>query len=492
MDLATEAAQAWSAFAAGDFPEAAERARRILAQAPSDPGALTLWGRLALASGEPDIAHDSFVRILGAHPESAASWLDLAFALRDLNRYQEAAAAALRSAERDPNQTPCWVALGEICLSLNDRAGAAEAFRSARARDVQSVAALRGLCQTEPVEPGSEIATAMEKLLCSSDLRPRERAELHYSLAQVYRKAGERAEFVRHLLTANAIQRGISQGSRAEYAAVFDRLETVFTADALAALPQLAPVTPNALFILGMPRSGTTLIEQLLATDPAVTPGGELDYVRRPLRQSVEQETRRPFPERFDRIPAERLNQIAAAFGRRLRLLGPASRYVTDKTPGNYHVLGLLAALFPGCRIVHMRRDAMDTCFSILQQPFDDRSPHTCDMALLAYVYARYERLMRMWQDLAGDRFITVDYEQLVTSPAEESRRVYDYCGLEWRESCLEFHRADAPARTFSTTQVRRPIHASSIGAWRQFAGELEPLRAALDAERRALDRSFR
>jgi tetratricopeptide (TPR) repeat protein len=485
MDIESEAAQAWSAFAAGDLAQAAECARRILAQVPSHPGALTLWGRLALASGEPDVAHDAFVRVLNAHPESAASWLDLALAQRDLNRYHEAAAAALRSVERDPGQTRSWVTLGEICLSLNDREGAAEAFRSARARDGQSVGALRGLCQTEQVVPGSEIATAMEKLLGSSGLRPRERAELHYSLAQVYRKAGDRAEFIRHLLTANATQRSISPGSRAEYAAVFDRLETAFTPAALSALPQLEPLAPNALFILGMPRSGTTLVEQLLATDPAVTAGGELDYVRRPLRRSIEEATRRPFPEAFDQIPADRLNHIARAFGRRLKLLGPGSRYVTDKTPGNYHVLGLLAALFPGCRIVHLRRDAMDTCFSILQQPFDDRSPHTCDVALLAYVYARYERLMRMWQELAGDRFITVDYEQLVASPAEESRRLYDYCGLTWRESCLEFHRADAPSRTFSTTQVRQPIHAGSVGAWRQFAGELEPLRAALETERR-------
>ena len=156
---------------------------------------------------------------------------------------------------------------------------------------------------------------------------------------------------------------------------------------------------------------------------------------------------------------------------------------MTDKTPGNYHVLGLLRLLFPQGKIVHIARDPMDTCFSILQYPFDDRSPHTCDVDLLAYVYARYRRLMHRWQDLFGGEFITVEYERLVESPGSEARRVFEHCGLEWSDAYLEFHRGGGAVRTFSAPQVRRPIYQSSVGAWREFADELAPLRRALQSQ---------
>jgi len=125
----------------------------------------------------------------------------------------------------------------------------------------------------------------------------------------------------------------------------------------------------------------------------------------------------------------------------------------------------------------------MDTCFSILQQPFSGPSPHTCDMELLAYAYARYRRLMDHWRAWRADAFLTVRYEDLVEDPLEVGRRLFDYCGLEWRAEYLDPARREGPVRTFSATQVRQPIHATSIGAWRQFADLLAPLRDALTRE---------
>ncbi len=191
--------------------------------------------------------------------------------------------------------------------------------------------------------------------------------------------------------------------------------------------------------------------------------------MRGPLRRALERETQRPFPLGFDELSMHGMNALAAAFARRLTLISGGSAFVTDKTPGNYHLLGLLRMLFPRGKIIHVARDPMDTCFSILQYPFDDRSPHTCDIELLAYSYGRYVRLMRRWQDLFGSEFITVEYERLVESPASEARRIFGFCGLEWRDSYLDFHRAPFAVCTFSAAQVRRPIYKSSVGGWRSF-----------------------
>jgi hypothetical protein len=326
----------------------------------------------------------------------------------------------------------------------------------------------------------------MEALVRSSRPGTRELAELQYTLAQIYRRAGRREEFIHHLFAANATQRTLCPDGRAEYQAMFDRIEAAFTKEAFSRAKRAAPAEPVPLFVLGMPRSGTTLVEQLLAAHPEVAAGGEMDYMRRTLRRAVERETGCPFPQNFETLCAHGANSMARAYARRLKLTGGESRYVTDKTPGNFHLLGLLRVLFPHGKIVHVTRDPLDTCFSILQYPFDDRSPHTCDVELLAYAYARYLRLMQRWRELFGDEFTPIEYERLVSSPAEEGRRLFEYCGLEWNDSYLDFYRAGSAVRTFSAQQVRRPIYTSSVGAWREFADELAPLQQALESEIRA------
>lgn len=483
MNIAAETAQAYEAFAKGNHVEAAERGRRILRASPEDPAALTLMGRLALLSREPDIAWSIFDRLLAKYPALAALWLDLATALRDLGRHTEAAGAVDRALALDPRNVAGWLRLAELKLALDERQSARDAFREALRLEPNNVAAFRGICLTEDVEPGSEVVARMEALVRSSATKPREIAELHYTLAQVYRHARRDAEFLRHLFAANAAQRTLCTDGVAEYDAVFDRLEATFTKDALAKATRAEFVEPTPIFVLGMPRSGTTLVEQILAAHRDVQSAGELDYVRGPLRRAMEQATGRPFPEGFETLSGEQMSDMARAFARRLRLVGEASRYVTDKTPGNYHVLGLLRVLFPRCRIVHVLRDPLDTCFSILQYPFDDRSPHTCDVELLAHVYARYLRLMRHWREIIGEEFITVEYEHLVATPAAEARRIFEHCGLDWDESYLEVERARNLVRTFSSTQVRRPIYKTSVGAARTFADALTPLRKALERE---------
>jgi hypothetical protein len=232
-----------------------------------------------------------------------------------------------------------------------------------------------------------------------------------------------------------------------------------------------------------MPRSGTTLLEQVIGGLPDVTRGGELDYMRRSLCRAVERLTGCPFPQGFAAIPASEMTALARALTRRLDLVGHGSRWVTDKTPGNYHLLGMLYVLFPACKVVHVERDAMDTCFSILQFQFDDRSPHTCDMELLAYAYARYLRLMQRWRELFGGELISVKYEDFVASPAAEGRRIFQHCGLEWSDEYLAVEKDGGAVRTFSALQVRRPIYRTSVGAWREFEAELAPLRRALESE---------
>lgn len=480
MDIARETSAAYAAFAGGRHAEAAELAARVLRQAPDDPGASTLVGRLALTRGEPETARQVFQRVLDQHPSVAAVWLDLALALRDLGHTDAAVAATERALALDGRLADAWVRLGELQLSVDRRGEAARAFRRALKLRPDDAGACRGMVLAEEPGPRSTLVKRMENLAATAQA-PRTAAELHYALAQVYRRAGDDAAFVRHLLAANARQRSLCADGRNVYAEVFDRLEAAFTPEALARSRRAAPVMPTPIFVLGMPRSGTTLVERLLAGHPEVADAGELDYVRGPLRRQWEARFGGRFPEGFDGVSAADLTELAGGFADRLRLAASGAPWVVDKTPGNYHVVGLLRLLFPDGKIVHVARDPMDTCFSILQQPFDDRSPHTCDQALLGYVYGRYRRLMAHWQRLLGDQVLTVRYEDLVADPSVEGQRLFAYCGLQWDDAYLAFHERGDTVRTFSATQVRRPIHQSSVGAWQRYAGALAPLRQALD-----------
>jgi tetratricopeptide (TPR) repeat protein len=482
VNFAQHIAAAYAAFAAGRYEEAEAHTHRVLKDSPTDPAALTLRGRLALVAGEPDVAHDVFRDLLRRHATIPALWVDLALALRDLN-YPDKAGEAMRQAlALDSRDSVHWVRLGEIQVSLNEREHAAQSFRRALELDSHSVPAFRGLAQVESLQPDDALVARFESLAAKEKIPRGLQAHLHYTLAQIFKRARMNSEFTAHLYAANAHQRGAcADDAMTRYREMFDRIETVFAQMRFDQLQRAKPITPTPLFILGMPRSGTTLVERLLVAHPQVTAGGEIDYMRRVLRRSIERQTHRPFPEGFESLPHEAIDDAARSFGRRLQTLGRGAPFVTDKTPGNYHLLGLLRVLFPAGRIVHVERDPMDTCFSILQYPFDERSPHTCDIELLAYSYARYRTLMKRWQELVGDEYLTVRYEDLVNAPLTHAPRIFAHCGLEWRDEYVEPHAAPTPVRTFSAMQVREPIYRSSVGAWRTFAKELAPLSEALE-----------
>lgn len=490
MNLAQDIAAAYAAFGAGRYGEAETIAQRILLHDPSDPAASTLKGRLALAAGEPDVAHDVFRSLLRRHASISALWVDLALALRDLNHPEKAVEALKQAIALDSRDSAYWVRLGEIQLSLNERESASQSFRRALDLDPHSVPAFRGLAQAESLQPDDVLVSRFESLAARRQVPPGLQTHLHYTLAQIFKRARMNEVFIEHLFAANALQRAACESdAMSRYREMFDRIEAAFEQIRFDRLKRAKAISPTPVFILGMPRSGSTLVERLLAAHPQVAAGGEIDYMRRVLRRSVERYTTQPFPEGFASLQPQIVDNLAESFGRRLQILSRGAPFVTDKTPGNYHLLGLLRVLFPAGHIIHVEREPMDTCFSILQYPFDERSPHTCDVELLAYSYARYRLLMKRWQDLLGGEFLTVRYEDLVSAPLTHAARIYAHCGLEWRDEYLEPAAASAPVRTFSVMQVREPIYSSSVGAWRAFAKQLAPLCRALD---RALDEDKR
>jgi hypothetical protein len=253
------------------------------------------------------------------------------------------------------------------------------------------------------------------------------------------------------------------------------RTLSAFDRRALEALRPAGLATRRPVFVFGMPRSGTTLAEQILASHSQVHGAGEVLF----WQFAADDELAAPAPQRAATI---------AALGRRylelFAALPSAPVRVIDKLPSNFKNLGLIHAALPEARFIHLERHPLDTCLSIYFQGFSAAHAYATDLGDLAHYYREYRRLMAHWRaTLPSHLLLEVRYEELVDEPETWSRRMLEHIGLPWDPRCLEFHRSDRPVLTASNWQVRQPIGKSSIGRWRRYERFLEPLRAALGGE---------
>jgi hypothetical protein len=232
-----------------------------------------------------------------------------------------------------------------------------------------------------------------------------------------------------------------------------------------------------------MPRSGTTLIEQILASHPKIFGAGELQSFSRALSILEAPDGAPPsFPEFVPGLPAESLRQVGAHYLNDVRALAPPAERITDKMPGNFPLLGLINLALPNARIIHMRRDPIDTCVSCFSMLFANGHPYSYDLAELGRYYRAYETLMSHWREvLPTGVMLEVRYEDVVADVEHQARQVVAHCGLPWDDRCLAFHETQRAVQTASAVQVRQPIYRTSVGRWRPYAELLRPLLRELD-----------
>jgi hypothetical protein len=234
-----------------------------------------------------------------------------------------------------------------------------------------------------------------------------------------------------------------------------------------------------------MPRSGTTLIEQILASHSSVHGAGELDQLSRIVNGLSEGEgALQPFPAMMHELTPAGLRRIGESYLDFIAELAPGAKKVVDKMPGNFPLAGLIAMAMPEARIIHARRDPIDTCFSCFSLLFVENQPFAYDLGEIGRYYRAYADLMDHWRRvLPPDVMIDVQYEKLVSDFPSEARKLVAHCGLDWQDACSQFHETPRTVLTASVAQVRRPLYADSVGRWRPYARHLQPLLKALQIE---------
>ncbi len=419
---------------------------------------------------------------LALDPESAEVLNNRGLSLTDLSRPEEGLESISRAIALKPNYADAYanraVALSELGRFDEARAAIRQAIAIAPRRAVLYNIAME-CCRLAPSDP---LIGAMEELAQDMDsLDAREQVFLHFALAAAHadRDGGRSIE---HLLAGNALKRKQIAYNEAEVIGAMERTRDVFAHDFIQSKAGLGDPSRAPVFIVGMPRSGSTLIEQILASHPQVFGAGETHHFPRLLAEFRDHgEDGLRFPEAAPLLSGEHLHKIGAGYVARLTRLAPSAERIADKMLDNFRIAGLIHLALPSARIVHARRDPLDTCFSSFSKLFADGLPYTYDLGELGRHYRAYEALMDHWrQVLPRNVMLDVQYEDLVGDLEDQARRIVAHCGLEWDRRCLDFHKTERQVKTASKTQVRQPLFKSSIGRARAFEAHLKPLREAL------------
>lgn len=429
-------------------------------------------------------AESAGLQAVAMAPENAEAHSLLGSIHTEMDQTEAALASFDRSLALDPKLSSALLGKGHLAMELGDIPQAEELFQTAlRESPADDLAARFHLSQAKKVRPGDEnMAALVAAAQNMAGLPDNKRLSLHFALGKGYDDIGDYAKAMDHFKEGCRIKRGKIAYDPAAQETIFSRIIEAFEPTAMAALRGVGEPSDLPIFVLGMPRSGTTLTEQIIVSHPEVHAGGELpdllQIVHRPIRIGT---AMAEFPDNLLGLTPEILAAWGADYVAGLRKRAPEARRMTDKMPGNFFMVGLIHLMLPNAKIVHVTRNPMDTCLSCFTRLFHHGQEQTYDLAELGRYYRQYQRLMDHWRRvLPPGAFLDIRYEDLVADTEAQARRLLDYCGLEWDAACLDFHTTKRKVRTASITQVRQPIYTSSVERWRRYGNSLEPLLAAL------------
>jgi tetratricopeptide (TPR) repeat protein len=465
--------------AAGRHAEAVVFYRRALAMRPQYPEAHNNLGNVLATIGKPAEAVAHYGEALVIRPDYAEAHGNRGNAFFALGQMDEALASLEKALTLDPNLADAQHNLGNVLQTLGRLEEARHAFERAVALAPKREELYRPLAESKQFHPGDPHLLAMEELARDAhSLTDTQRLELHFALGKAYADLDRHEPALRHFQEGNALKR---KQVKYDEKSMLQRLRdtaAVFSAEWIRRNEGLGDPAADSIFIVGMPRSGTTLVEQVLASHPKVFAAGEMTN----FAQATEAVA--AFPEGMRSLTAEQLREIGARYAGSMRALAPAAERITDKMPSNFRFAGLIHLALPNARIIHVRRDPIDTCLSCFSKIFTGDQPFSYDLGELGRFYRAYDALMAHWRRvLPAGAMLEVQYEELVADFEKHARGIVAHCGLAWDERCLAFHETKRPVLTASAVQVRQPLYRSAVGRWRPYATMLAPLLQALESD---------
>lgn len=481
----------------GQLPPAEHHYRAAIAADDHSAAAHRNLARALVPMGRAAEAVEHAQKAIDLEPENAAGHSRLANALDRLGRLEPALKAHEKAIELDPDDPQTRLQYAQSLAGYGKMEEARAQCKHVISQYPDYAPAHALLAGFTRFRARNDELTALEKLAANDTLSVHERSSIQFALGKALEDLGDPEAAFTHFEAANRMVRQRAQYSQAQTAQFFDDLKQAFSAPAMEALGPGGDPDPTPIFVLGMPRSGTSLVEQILSSHTDVAGAGELALMANAARQilTLHPTASQDLPTQDaallsqDTLLSEALPHLTPAqrqslgqtYLTQLRPYAPKASRIIDKLPANFLYIGLIHLILPNAKIVHCRRNPLDNALSIYKTHFTEGAlAWSYDMADLGAYFRRYDDLMVHWQGLFGDKIFTVQYEELVADQEAGSRALLAHCGLDWQPQVLQFHKTDKPVHTASIAQVRQPIYQTSVGAAARYGEKLNPLIAAL------------
>jgi tetratricopeptide (TPR) repeat protein len=511
----------------GRLDEGEKRVRALLEKDPGDLRALRMLATLAIEANRFRAARSLLERALAIEPAYLPALNELANLLTRQDRYDEALNAVDRALNIDPQLVQTWITRGNVMSRAQRFEAAIEAYEKALEISDDHPGALSGLghvlktigrrddavavfrrslkahprygevywslanLKTFEFEPGE--VTVMETMIADENLRDEARVNFLFSLGKHYENTGDFDRAFEHYRRGNTLRRAHEVYDPVQTQLLHDRLIEVFSRQFLSERSGSGHRDASPILIVGLPRSGSTLIEQILASHSAIEGTMELPDLSRLSREIGRRGGRRmDYPEAVRELDVEALSALGRRYIEDTARFRSGRLHFIDKMPNNFPHVGLLHLMLPGAKIINARRHPLDSCLGTYKQLFFNGQSFSYDLFELGHYYLQYQRLMDHWHDVLPGKVLDVQYEDMVDDQEGQTRRILDYLGLPWEDSVLRFYETERAVNTASSEQVRQPIYTGSLNFWRNYErhlgeliGVLEPLLRSMPASKR-------
>ncbi|HJQ17497.1 MAG TPA: sulfotransferase [Allosphingosinicella sp.] len=461
-------------------------ALRVLSDAlridENHPATLTITARVQLRRSNFPAAEQAARRAIAAAPESADAMVALGQVFHETDRYDQAVEILTKAVEAAPNSPEARNFFGVALKSVGRLEDGKEQILKAIELNSNNYGSYANLNDLIDFKERPDLVEKMEEIYKSRNPDDPRLMALNFGFAKALDDIGQHERALSFYIKGATQKRAQLTYNEEETTKFFNEIKETFNAEQFKNRPFQGLPNNRLVFIIGMPRSGSTLVEQILSSHPDVYGAGEVKYLARAIGQMRDRFPSIPkFPELYKGMEAFHFEMLGRSYLSQILPTVGSAKKVTDKLLTNYFFAGLINLIFPNAKFVHTRRNPVDTCLSGFTKLFKDDMPHSYDFGELGRYYLAYKSLMDHWhQVLPAGTIIDVDYEEVVADVEGNARRLVDFVGLDWDPACVEFHKSSRPVKTASVAQVRRLVYTASVERWRKYGPGLQPLIDAL------------
>lgn len=450
--------------------------KRVLDSSPDNPEALEILANIDMKRLRFSDAAEHFSSVLEAKPDHALGWALLGFCLQTMRQIDKALNAYETALQKDPDQYQALVGSGFLLTAAGKMEKARSRLKKAIKLQPHKLEPYRLLAAITKFRKGDPLLKQMERAASrAKQATLDEQAQILFALAGAYRQLGERKKFLDSVEQANALQRKMTKPWQQATRMMQDFSKQVFTPELFKRRrsDNSRGVTP--VFIVGLPRSGSTLIEQILASHSKIFGADELPLVKDLFIDTMPGLTGSPYPLKIVSLSDEILDSLADKYQKRIARIAPGHAFVCDKQPGNALYVGMIRLVMPWAKVIYVRRHPYDTALSIYQNYFHHTASYACDLEELAEYFRITHDLMEHWRQVTPGFVLDVRYEDVVRNLERETRNILKFIGVPFEKQCLEFHKTSRPVFTHSTLRVRQKLDSSAVGRWKSYKDVLSP-----------------